>query len=51
MENKSSRAYADYMATISFRECINELLSLVQKYPNLAIMCAEAEYHDVVIEE
>jgi uncharacterized protein DUF488 len=42
MENKSFRAYADYMATISFREGINELLSLMQKYPNLSIMCAEA---------
>jgi uncharacterized protein (DUF488 family) len=41
-KNKSFRAYADYMATTSFREGINELLSLMQKYPNLAIMCAEA---------
>ena len=30
------------MATISFREGINELLLLMQEYPNLAIMCAEA---------
>jgi uncharacterized protein (DUF488 family) len=41
-KNNSFRAYAGYMATISFREGINELLSLMQKYPNLAIMCAEA---------
>jgi uncharacterized protein (DUF488 family) len=30
------------MATTSFREGISGLLSLMQKYPNLAIMCAEA---------
>ena len=30
------------MATTSFREGINELLSLMQKYSNLAIMCSEA---------
>ncbi|MFL6360243.1 MAG: DUF488 family protein [Nitrososphaeraceae archaeon] len=41
-KNKSFRAYADYMVTISFREGINELLSLIQKRPNLAIMCSEA---------
>jgi uncharacterized protein (DUF488 family) len=41
-KNKSFRAYADYMTTISFREGINELLSLMQKYSNLSIMCAEA---------
>jgi uncharacterized protein (DUF488 family) len=41
-KNKSFRAYAGYMATTSFREGINELLSLMQIYPNLAIMCAEA---------
>ena len=41
-KNKSFRAYADYMATTSFREGINELLSLMKKYSNLAIMCAEA---------
>jgi uncharacterized protein (DUF488 family) len=41
-KNRSFRAYADYMATTSFREAINELLSLMQKYPNLTIMCAEA---------
>ena len=41
-KNRSFRAYADYMATTSFREGINELLSLMQKYPNLAIMCTEA---------
>ena len=34
--------YADYMATTSFKEGINELLSLMKKYSNLAIMCAEA---------
>ena len=41
-KNKSFRAYADYMATTFFREGVNELLSLMKKYPNLAIMCAEA---------
>jgi uncharacterized protein (DUF488 family) len=41
-KNKSFRAYADYMATTSFREGINELLSLMKKYNRLAIMCAEA---------
>jgi uncharacterized protein (DUF488 family) len=41
-KNKSFRAYADYMTTTSFREGINELLSLMQKYSNLSIMCAEA---------
>ena len=41
-KNKSFRAYADYMATTSFKEGINELLSLMKKYSNLAIMCAEA---------
>jgi|SRR5215212_1753676 len=41
-KNKSFRAYADYIATTSFREGINELLSLMQKHPNLSIMCAEA---------
>jgi uncharacterized protein (DUF488 family) len=41
-KNKSFRAYADYMATTPFREGINELLSLIQKRPNLAIMCSEA---------
>ena len=41
-KNKSFRAYADYMATTSFREGIDELLSLMKKYSNLAIMCAEA---------
>ena len=41
-KNKSFRAYADYMATTSFREGINELLSFMQKHPNLSIMCAEA---------
>ena len=41
-KNKSFRAYADNMATTSFKEGINELLSLMKKYSNLAIMCAEA---------
>jgi uncharacterized protein (DUF488 family) len=41
-KNKSFRAYADYMATTSFREGIDELLSLMKKYGYLAIMCAEA---------
>ena len=41
-KNKIFRAYADYMTTTSFREGINELLSLMQKYSNLSIMCAEA---------
>src|ERR671933_838659 len=40
--NKSFRAYANYMATTSFREGMNELLLLMKKYSNLAIMCAEA---------
>jgi uncharacterized protein (DUF488 family) len=30
------------MATTSFKEGINELLSFMKKYSNLAIMCAEA---------
>ena len=41
-KNKSFRDYANYMATTSFKEGINELLSLMKKYSNLAIMCAEA---------
>jgi uncharacterized protein (DUF488 family) len=41
-KNKSFRTYADYMAITSFREGIDELLSLMKKYSNLAIMCAEA---------
>jgi uncharacterized protein (DUF488 family) len=41
-KSKSFRAYADYMATTSFREGINEILSFMKKYSNLAIMCAEA---------
>jgi uncharacterized protein (DUF488 family) len=49
-KNKSFRAYAGYMATTSFKEGINELLSLMKKYSNLAIMCAEAD-PGVVIEE
>lgn len=41
-KNNSFRAYADYMATTSFREGIHEILSLMTNYNNLAIMCAEA---------
>ena len=41
-KNKSFRAHANYMATTSFRQGINELLSLIKKYSRLAIMCAEA---------
>jgi uncharacterized protein (DUF488 family) len=47
-KNKSFRAYANYMATTSFRERIDELLSLMKKYSRLAIMYAEAvpwRYH------
>ena len=40
--NKSFRAYANYMATTSFREGMNELLLLMKKYSRLAIMCAKA---------
>ncbi|PWU81222.1 MAG: hypothetical protein DLM72_08180 [Candidatus Nitrosopolaris wilkensis] len=41
-QNKSFRAYADYMTTIPFKEGINEILSLIAKYDTLTIMCAEA---------
>lgn len=42
-QNKSFRSYADYMVTISFKEGIKELLSLIAKYDDpLAIMCSEA---------
>jgi uncharacterized protein (DUF488 family) len=41
-KNKSFRAYADYMATTSFREGINEVLPLMTNYNNLVIMCSEA---------
>ncbi len=41
-ENKSFRAFANYMATVSFKEGIDEILSLLTIYNNLAIMCAEA---------
>jgi uncharacterized protein (DUF488 family) len=46
-EDKSFRAYADYMCTLEFREGIDQLLSLMRqeeekKYNNMAIMCAEA---------
>ncbi|NAL78283.1 DUF488 domain-containing protein [Nitrososphaera sp. AFS] len=37
-KNNSFRAYADYMATTSFREGIHEILSLMTNYNNLAIM-------------
>jgi uncharacterized protein (DUF488 family) len=40
-KNMSFRAYADYMATTPFEEGINEILSLIAKYDNLAIMCTE----------
>jgi uncharacterized protein (DUF488 family) len=41
-KNEGFRAYADYMATTSFREGIHEILLLMTNYSNLAIMCAEA---------
>jgi uncharacterized protein (DUF488 family) len=41
-KNESFRAYANYMATTSFRHGIHEILSLMTNYENLAIMCAEA---------
>ena len=42
-QNKSFRSYADYMATISFREGIQELLLHIEKCKGyLAIMCSEA---------
>jgi uncharacterized protein (DUF488 family) len=41
-KNEGFRAYADYMATRSFKEGIHEILSLMTNYNNLAIMCAEA---------
>lgn len=41
-KNEAFRAYADYMATTSFREGIREILLLMANYTNLAIMCAEA---------
>lgn len=42
-QNKSFRSYADYMATISFKEGIRELLPLIAKCDDsLAIMCSEA---------
>lgn len=40
-KNEGFRAYADYMATRSFKEGIHEILSLMTNYNNLAIMCAE----------
>ncbi len=41
-KNEGFRAYADYMATTSFREGIGEVLSLMTNYNNLAVMCSEA---------
>jgi uncharacterized protein (DUF488 family) len=42
-QNKSFRSYADYMATISFSEGIQELLLHIEKSIGyLAIMCSEA---------
>jgi uncharacterized protein (DUF488 family) len=41
-KNKAFRAYADYMATTSFRAGICEICSLMTNYSNLAIMCSEA---------
>jgi uncharacterized protein (DUF488 family) len=41
-KNNSFMAYANYMATTSFREGIHEILSLMTNYNNLAIMCSEA---------
>ena len=41
-KNEGFRAYADYMATTSFREGIHDILSLMTNYNNIAIMCAEA---------
>ena len=41
-KNEGFRAYANYISTISFREGIDEILSLMTKYYNLAITCAEA---------
>ena len=41
-KDEGFRAYVDYMTTISFREGIHEIFSLMTNYNNLAIMCAEA---------
>ncbi len=41
-KNNSFRAYANYMASASFKEGIHEIVSLMTNYDNLAIMCAEA---------
>jgi uncharacterized protein (DUF488 family) len=41
-KNDGFRVYADYMATTSFSEGINEILSLMTNYNNLAVMCSEA---------
>jgi uncharacterized protein (DUF488 family) len=42
-KKKSFRSYADYMVTISFKEGIKKLLSLLAKCEDsLAIMCSEA---------
>jgi uncharacterized protein (DUF488 family) len=40
-KNKSFKAYADYMITASFKEGINEMLSLLANYGNLVVMCSE----------
>ena len=41
-KNEGFRAYANYMATTSFREGISEVLLLMTNYNNLVIMCSEA---------
>ena len=48
--NKSFGAYANYKATTSFREDINELLSLMKEYSNY-LSCVQKQYHGIVIEE
>ncbi|MGA9154151.1 MAG: DUF488 domain-containing protein [Candidatus Nitrosopolaris sp.] len=40
-KNKSFKAYADYMITTSFKEGIDEMLSLMENYGNLVVMCSE----------
>ncbi len=41
-KNKSFKAYADYMTSESFREGIDEMLSVITNYSNSSIMCSEA---------
>ena len=41
-KNNSFKAYANYMASASFKDGIREILSIMTDYDNLAIMCAEA---------